>query len=209
MNLANARGILTCLLLTLAAATQAQNARYEEGVHYKRIAAGENAADGQASILEVFWYGCGHCYAFDPLLNAWVAGKGEAVEFTRTPMIWDATTTEHARLFHASHALGLQRQMHDRIFDEIHKKHNYLLDAASVGALFADFGVSEADFTRTWKSFGVDAEMRKAETRQREIGIPSVPALIVNGTWLINTTDDVPSHQAMLDVADYLLTLEP
>ena len=151
MNLAHVRGLLTCLLLALATATQAENAPYVEGVHYKRLAdvsAADDlgASDGQSSVLEVFWYGCGHCYAFDPLLEAWVADKSEAVTFARTPMIWDAATKEHARLFHATQALGLHEKMHPRIFDEIHKKRNYLLDEIGIAALFAEFGVSGTDF---------------------------------------------------------------
>jgi thiol:disulfide interchange protein DsbA len=214
MNLAQARGILTCLLLTLAAATKADDGPYVEGVHYKRLADASAAYDlgateGRPSVVEVFWYGCGHCYAFDPMLNAWVAGKADTLSFARTPMIWDDATKEHARLFHATRALGLQEEMHTRIFDAIHKERNVLLDEASIGALFTEFGVDAEDVTKTFSSFGVDAEVRKAETRQREMFIPSVPALIVNGIYLINSTNAVPTHQAMLDVADYLLTRSP
>jgi thiol:disulfide interchange protein DsbA len=210
MNLVTLRGILTCLLLLLAANANAQVERFVEGVHYARLPDLAAAMDldttaTEKSVLEVFWYGCNHCYAFDPMLNAWVADKAGAISFARTPMIWDANTKQHARLFHTTQALGLHEQMHARIFDEIHKERNFLLDAASAGELFAEFGVDEATFTASFNSFGVDAELRKAETRQREMFIPSVPALIINGTWLINSNTNVLTHQAMLDVADFLL----
>jgi protein dithiol oxidoreductase (disulfide-forming) len=201
MNLAKAkvRGIFTCLLLILATTASAQVERFVEGVHYKRLADVSAAYDLGAtaagkSVLEVFWYGCGHCYAFDPLLDDWVADKGTSIAFARTPMIWDETTQQHARLFHTAQALGLQQEMHARIFDEIHQKRNFLLDAAGIGALFADFGIAEEEFTKAFGSFGVDTAVRKAEARQRTIFIPSVPALIINGTYLINTTPQVPSH---------------
>ncbi len=204
------RGILTCLLLTLATGAHAQVERYVEGVHYKRLsepaaAYDLGATEGQQSVLEVFWYGCGHCYAFDPLLNAWVAGKAGTIHFARTPMIWDATTREHARLFFATRALGVNTQVHDRIFDEIHEQRNYLLDAAAITDLLGEFGIDPVVVARTLASFTLDAELRKADTRLRELAVPSVPALIVNGTWMINTTAEVPTHQAMLDVADFLL----
>jgi protein dithiol oxidoreductase (disulfide-forming) len=213
MNLAKVRGIFTCLLLTLAATANAPVERFVEGVHYQRLADVPAAyelgatADGK-SVLEVFWYGCGHCYAFDPLLNAWIADKGDSIAFARTPMIWDETTQQHARLFHTAQALGLQEQMHARIFDEIHRKRNFLLDTTSIGALFADFGVGQEEFTKAFGAFGVDTAVRKAEARQRALFIPSVPALIVNGSYLINTTPEVPTHQAMLDVAEFLLNKE-
>lgn len=214
MNLALVRGILTCLLVILAAASQAQQ-RYVEGVHYRRIANPAAAValgspdDGSKSVLEIFWYGCGHCYAFDPLLNDWVARKADSIVFTRSPMVWDAATKQHARLFHATQALGLHDKMHTPIFDAIHRERNFLLDDASTAAFFAGYGVNEATYTKTASSFALDATLRKTETAQRALKIPSVPALIVNGRWLINTTPQVATHQAMLDVADYLLNQYP
>lgn len=210
MNLVLIRGIYTCLLLALAATAAAQE-RYVEGVHYQRLDTDAYAqtSAGAPSVLEIFWYGCNHCYAFEPLLNDWAARKGEAVAFARAPMIWDANTKQHARLFYTTQALGLHEEMHARIFDEIHKERNFLLDADSSAALFTEFGIDAARFGQAFNSFGVDAELRKMETRQRDSFIPSVPALIVNGTWLINTTQQVPTQQAMLDVADFLLDRNP
>jgi protein dithiol oxidoreductase (disulfide-forming) len=206
MNLAQVRGVFTCLLLTLTATTSAQE-RYIEGVHYKRLpeASVQSNTDDVASVLEVFWYGCGSCYAFDPLLNSWVAEKGDRIAFERSPMVWDANTKKHARLFFATRILGLHEKMHGRIFDEIHKEGNYLLDIEAMAALTGEYGVDKAALDTTLASFGLDAEVRKAETRQRDMAILSVPALVVDGTYLINVTDKVPSHQAMLDVADFLL----
>lgn len=212
MNLATARGVFTCLLLTLAASAHAQQ-RYIEGVHYRRIAepaaaVALGAAESGRSVLEVFWYGCGHCYAFDPLLNDWVSRKDESVAFARSPMVWDDTTKQHARLFLTTQTLGLHADMHARIFDSIHQERNYLLDDSSTAALFAEFGVDAEAYAETAASFGVDAALRKTESAQRELAIPSVPALIVDGKWLVNTTKQVPTQQDMLDVADYLLELE-
>ncbi|HEY0962586.1 MAG TPA: thiol:disulfide interchange protein DsbA/DsbL [Pseudomonadales bacterium] len=213
MNLALVRGVLACLLLSLAAAAHAQQ-RYIEGVHYQRIAEPAaaqalGAANTGKSVVEVFWYGCGHCYAFEPLLNGWVARKGGSIAFARSPMVWDETTKQHARLFHATQALGLHADMHARVFEAIHEERNYLLDDRSLAALFAEFGVDAQTHATSAGSFGVDAALRRTEAAQRELAIPSVPALIVNGTWMINTTREVPTHQAMLDVADYLLEQKP
>src|SRR4051812_5267045 len=33
------------------------------------------AAGGKVEVNEVFWYGCGHCYALDPALESWKASK--------------------------------------------------------------------------------------------------------------------------------------
>lgn len=212
MNLTKVRGVLTCLLFLMATTAEAQVERYVEGLHYERLpdlaaASDLGAPEGRQSVLEIFWFGCGHCYAFDPLLNHWVADRS-GVQFTRTPMIWNATTKEHARLFYTARALGTLDRMHDRIFNEIHAKQNYLLDTESVVALFGEFGVDAATAEKTYHSFSVDADLRRTETALREVVVPSVPALVINGKYLITSTEAVPTHQAMLDVADFLLDKE-
>jgi protein dithiol oxidoreductase (disulfide-forming) len=212
MNLAKVRGVLTCLLFLLASTANAQVERFVEGVHYTRlpdpsVAYELGAPDGDQSVLEIFWFGCGHCYAFDPLLNHWAAAKA-GVQFARVPVIWNATTREHARLFYTALGLGVLDEMHARIFNEIHEKQNYLLDQASVTALFGEFGVDRASVEKTYHSFGVDAALRKTETGLRELGVSGVPALIVNGKYLVNIQGSVDSQQTMLDVADFLLGKE-
>lgn len=212
MNLVKARGVATCLLFLLSLSTasaRAQVERFVEGVHYTRLpeAAASLTGNGETertSLQEVFWYGCGSCYAFDPLLNAWLANKGATLSFTRTPMVWNDMTKEHARLYYASAMLGLHERMHSRIFDEIHQKRNLLVDEVAVSALFGEYGVDQASFDKTWSSFALDAQVRKTETRLRELRLPSVPALIVNGTFLVNN-DKVATQQMMLDVAEFLL----
>lgn len=214
MNLALVRGILACLLFTFAAGTQAQQ-RYVEGVHYQRVAdpaaARSLAAQdgGNSSVLEVFWYGCGFCYAFDPLLNDWIERKGDSIAFTRTPMVWDDTTKQHARLFYTTQALGVHDAMHAKIFDTIHRDRNYLLDDKASTAFFDKFDVDADTYAKTAASFGVDANVRKTEAALRKLKITGVPALIVDGQWIVNTTQAVPTHQAMLDVVDFLLTRNP
>lgn len=213
MNLAKVRGISTCLLFLLATTAEAQVERFVEGVHYTRLADASiarnlGAPEAPQSILEIFWFGCGHCYAFDPLLEHWVAAKPAAFEFARAPVMWNGTTKEHARLFYTARALGVLDAMHGRIFDEIHERQNYLLDADSVAALFADFGIDQAIVDKTYRSFGVDAALRKTEAALSELAVPGVPALIVDGKYLVNIQGPVDTQELLLEVADFLLDKE-
>jgi thiol:disulfide interchange protein DsbA len=213
------RNYFTCLyrtlLLTLlvSGAAQAQVERFIEGEHYQRLGdealatAPERNAD-KVAVLEVFWYGCNHCYAFDPMLNAWVEEQGGNISFSRSPMIWNAVTKQHARLFFAAQALGVQQDLHGRIFDEIHLRRNMLADAAAMTDFFAANGVSRNDFAAALSSFGTDSLLRKTESLQRDMRVPSVPALVVNGRWLVHVTDKVPSHAAMLEVVEFLVAKE-
>ena len=52
------------------------------------------AAPGKIEVVEFFWYGCPHCYAFDPTISAWSKRKPEdtrnvifdAIQKQRKPM---------------------------------------------------------------------------------------------------------------------------
>jgi thiol:disulfide interchange protein DsbA len=120
-------------------------------------------------------------------------------------VIWDANSKQHARLYFATQLLGLHEEMHGRIFDEIHKEGNYLLDEDAMADLIVEYGVDAKKFDETLASFGLDSEVRKTESLQSGLALPGVPALLVGGTYLINANNQVPTHQAMLEVADFLL----
>ena len=38
---------------------------------------------GKVEVVELFWYGCPHCYDFEPDLEAWVKKQGKDVVFKR------------------------------------------------------------------------------------------------------------------------------
>ena len=40
---------------------------------------------GKIEVVELFWYGCPHCYQFEPTLNPWVEKLPSDVNFVRIP----------------------------------------------------------------------------------------------------------------------------
>lgn len=203
--------LVTCALLgsLLALPASAQPALYVEGSHYTVLADTSLSRDQQAStvplVTEIFWYGCNHCFAFEPVLNAWLEQKADSLEFSRVPTVWDANTGKHARLFAVTKTLGIQSQVHDQIFSEIHQKRNYLLDDQSQLAFLQSNGISSDAASKVFGSFGVDSQVRQAEALQREIRVPSIPAMIVHGKYMVNLSGPVATHEDMLQVVDYLL----
>ena len=37
----------------------------------------------RVEVLEYFWFGCPHCFAFEPTINDWAASKPDYVDFVR------------------------------------------------------------------------------------------------------------------------------
>ncbi|HWK54601.1 MAG TPA: thiol:disulfide interchange protein DsbA/DsbL [Hyphomicrobiales bacterium] len=204
-------------LLTLAAGAATlpafgQPARHVAGTHYDTLpdnALSQQQRDSAAPLVtEVFWYGCPHCYEFDPLLANWVQEQGANIAFTRQPAVWDAATRVHARLFAATLELGIHAQVHEAIFSAIHEQRNYLLDDASQLAFLQTQGVSEAAANKALRSFQVDSQIRKAESLVRELRVPGIPAMIVQGRYMVKTSNAVRTYGDVLDVCESLLKLD-
>jgi protein dithiol oxidoreductase (disulfide-forming) len=149
-----------------------------------------NVSPDKVEVTEIFWFGCGHCYHFDPYLENWRKKARPAyVEFSRMPVMWNDATRQHARLYYTIEALGRIDDLGPAVFHEIHVNGNPLVDRdpARTEALQLEFlkahGVSEADFKRTYRSFDVETKLQRAEQMTRRYQVTGVPLIVVNGKY--------------------------
>ena len=156
--LKNITKFILALLLTFASvASQANEAGYETLTPPQPT---ENP--DKIEIIEFFWYGCPHCYAFEPLLEQWVKTLPKNVEFIRQPAVFSEAWGKHAKAYYTAEALGIVDKVHNDFFDAIQNKKEPLDTEASLAKFFADHGVKEADFHDAYNNFGVDAKLRQA-----------------------------------------------
>lgn len=168
------------------ATTAATSAQFKEGVNYTKLVPAQptSVAPGKVEVVEVFWYGCGHCFALDPAIESW-RGKGKPanVEFLRVPAMWNEATRMHARVFFTAELLGKLETLHGPIFREINVKGNQLNTVDKIAAFFRANGVSEDDFQKAFSSFAVENKLQRADFLNRRYRIESVPTVIVNGKY--------------------------
>ena len=91
------RQIVATLVLTLSAVVGWATApvavaedRWVEGQHYQTLT--PPVAVGRGSdvvVTEFFWYGCGHCYTFEPMLTAWGKQLPEGAAVQPSPAVWN------------------------------------------------------------------------------------------------------------------------
>ena len=199
---------LFAILLGLAAALQATAAEYVAGKHYQVLDTPvRTAAPEKIEVAEVFWYGCGHCFTFEPQLEQWEAGLGEDVVLARSPAIWHPTMSLHARAYYTAKALGVLDELHPALFEAMNLKKNRLASEDAIAEIFTDHGVDADSFHQTFNSFGVNSAVRQADARQRSYQISGTPEMIVDGKYRI-TARMAGGHQGMLAVADHLIALE-
>lgn len=165
------------------------------------------ANSAKIEVIEFFWYGCPHCYSFEPTLTTWLKAKPENVEFIRIPAIFNEQWGKHAKAYFTAEALGVIDKIHADFFDAIQEKKQELETEDELAKFFAAHGVKEADFRETYNSFMIDAKMRQAPALAAKYGITGVPAIIVNGKYKTNGTL-AGSQEKMIDVMNALIKKE-
>ena len=178
--------LLSCVV-TAAAWAQSPATTFKEGINYRRLTPAQptSVAPGHVEVVEVFWYGCPHCFDLDPLIESWrKQGKPDYVEFVRVPAIWNEMAKTHAKLFYTTQALGKLEELHTPIFREIHVNKDPLNTDSKIESFFAAHGVNEQEYRKASGSFTVITKMNQAEYLNEHYHVASVPLIIVNGKWV-------------------------
>jgi protein dithiol oxidoreductase (disulfide-forming) len=157
-------------------------------------------------VIEFFWYGCPHCYSFEPSLSKWAKTLPKNVEFIRQPAVFSELWGKHAKAYFTAEALGVVDKVHSDLFDAVQAKQS-LETEDELAKFFAAHGVKESDFRTNYNSFLVDAKMRQAKTMAARYGVTGVPAIIVNGKYRTNATL-AGSQEKMIDVINQLIKQE-
>ena len=161
----------------------------------------------KVEVIEFFWYGCPHCYSFEPLLEKWVKTLPANVEFIRLPAAFNEVWSKHAKAYYTAEALGVVDKVHADLFDAIQNKNEKLDTEAALAAFFAAHGINESQFHEAYSSFAVDAKLRQSPLMASRYGITGVPAIIINGKYRTNGTL-AGSHEKMIEIMDKLIKQE-
>ena len=195
-----------------------QVAAYDEGFEYKKVTPAQpTVSESKVEVVELFWYGCPHCYDFEPSLSEWVKNKPKNVEFIRIPAIFRNSWLPHARAYYTAEALGVLDKTHAAFFDAVHKEKRALQTEKDIGDFYASQGVKREDFKKAWGSFVVQTKVKRAISMTKRYGITGVPAMVVNGKYRtggsaanINHPGNSKheQHENVLKVVDWLAARE-
>lgn len=195
-------------LLALLLVAPVSFAAIEEGVQYQKVLTPQpTAGDGKIEVLEMFWYGCPHCYHLEPELNAWLKKKPDDVEFVRLPAILGPSWELLARGYYTAELLGVLDKIHEPLFERIHKQRKPIRNVAELKAFFESQGVSGDDFDKTYKSFAVVTSTNRAREAHNKYGVTGVPTLIVDGKYRTSASM-AGSNEKLLEVVDFLVEKE-
>ena len=194
-------------LLLIGSLAQAED--FQAGVHYDVLDEPVAVlADGKVHVEEAFWYGCPHCFHLEEKLKPWVAKLPVDVKFTRVPAMFGRAWVQHAKLYYTAEALGVLDQVHESVFRAFHlNKERLLNEDAQRDFLVSNAGITAKDFDKVYDSFTVKSRMKQGDKRIRSFKISGVPALIVNGKYVVSASTAGGQHK-MTAVVDHLIAKE-
>lgn len=108
-----------------------------------------------------------------------------------------------AKLYYALQTTGDLQRLENKVFQAIHKDRTNLFEEKSIKSWVAANGDARK-FADAFSSFGVQSKVRRGDQLAHAYKIEGVPALAVNGKYLIGTLQ----FEQQLAVADKLIAQE-
>ncbi|MBD1552933.1 thiol:disulfide interchange protein DsbA/DsbL [Pseudomonas typographi] len=196
------------LVSVFGIASTAQAADIEAGEQYKVLKDPVPVSEpGKIEVVELFWYGCPHCYAFEPTINPWVAKLPADVNFRRIPAMFGGIWDIHGQMFVTLEAMGVEHSVHTAVFDAIHKEHKMFKTPEEMADFVATQGVDKTKFLETYKSFAVAGLVAKDKKLAQDYGATGVPTMIVNGKYRFDL-GSAGGPEETLKLADTLIEKE-
>ena len=200
------KGIFTIFALLISLSVNAQ--QFDDGIEYETLKTPVKTSNpDKVVVTEMFWYGCPHCFRFEPYVDKWIETAPQGVELEQVPSVLNSSWMVHARAFFALEMMGETEKVHKKLFSAIHLKNKRLNSIDTIAAFVKAQGVDEKTFREHYHSFPVDTMVRKSKQKERKYGHRGVPAIIINGKYRTSASQ-AGSNARMIQVMDYLVKKE-
>lgn len=181
---------------------------YIEGEHYTVLDKPVPTRDGnKIEVVEMFSYGCPHCYAFEADVKSWGGQQADDVDFWFFPAVWNEPMKLYAKAFYTAHELNLEDKIHQPLFHAIVVEQKSIKDENDLATFFSNYGVDNKTFKETFYLEKVEHLARQAEERVLDYRPVGVPEIVVNGKYRIGRMR-AGGLKEMLAVADFLVNKE-
>ena len=198
------KNLFSALSIFLAFTLPSSAQEFKEDVNFFPLLVEQPVRTGdRIEVLEIFWYGCPHCYALEPYLKKLLNNKPEFVEFVQLPAVLNRSWEFDARVFYTFVALGLIDELHEAYFDAIHKDRKRMKNVEQVASWAQEQGVDPQLIMDTFNSFGVDSMLANATQMSGRYEADGVPTIIIDGKYR-TTVSLAGGHNEIIDLINYL-----
>jgi thiol:disulfide interchange protein DsbA len=192
------------LLICFSSLSDAQSPKIEEGFDYRILPVAQPVEPkGKVEVIEFFWYGCPHCFDFEPELSAWVKRQPKDVVFRRVPVAFRDDFMVHSQLFYALEAMGKGDAMNEKVMYAMHKENKRLMTENEIADWVASQGIDRNTFLATYRSFAVISKARAARQLADAYRIDGVPTIVMQGRYVTSPSIAGTKAKAIV-VMDFL-----
>jgi thiol:disulfide interchange protein DsbA len=179
--------------------------KVEEGFDYRVLPITQPIdAKGKVEVIEFFWYGCPHCYEFEPELKGWIKRQNKDVVFKKVPIAFREELMPHSQLFYALETLGKGDALNDKVMFAMHRENKRLLNENEIADWVAAQGVDRNAFLAAYRSFAVLSKARAANQLGNAYRIDGVPTVAVQGKY-ITSPSIAGSRAKAVNAMDFLV----
>ncbi len=198
------------------AAANSAPAAPRNGADYLTLPQVQATEPGKIEVIEFFAYSCPHCDSFDPVLNEWVKKQGNNIVFRRVHLALRQGDVPLQRLFSTLEAMGVAGTHHSKVFDAIHRSpRQRLTNDEDVFNWAEKAGLNRTQFIAVYRSFGMQANVSRANRLTGEYHIDQWPMIAIGGRYLTspyhaggqgpNPPPEPEQQKAALQVMDFLV----
>jgi len=182
--------------------TQSAFAQQTDGYELITPAISTRVSD-KVEVIEYFWFGCPHCFAFEPAINNWKKDKPDYVEFVREAPPLNPSWEPHSRAFYAAELMGVTEQFFEPMFKAIHVEQRRLRSPKQITKFVGELGIDEKKFAKTMDSFAANTKIGQAMQLASSSRLTGVPSIVINGKYLTSGSL-AGSHEDIIRVINEL-----
>ena len=188
----------------------------KNGVEYTTLPQPQptQAVGKKVEVIEFFMYHCPHCNALEPSFEQWVKKEGDNILLKRVPLPYSGANDPEAHLYLTLEALGRLGDMHQKVFDAVHKQHIQLHEDQAIIAWVSKNGIDQKTFLNAWNSFGVMTKLHRLPQIVNDYKVDGVPTVVIDGKYVtspatvansVKTSSESVLFPATLQVMDVLV----
>ncbi len=197
--------LFATLLSALAMSGPSLAAEPQAGREYKVISPPLAGPKDKIEVIEFFSYGCPHCSDFHPVISKWAASLPKDVSFRRIPVSFSrAEWARLSRLYYALEATGDLAKLDTAVFLALHEQRVSFKTDEAVVAWAAGKGVDAKKFGDALGAFSMQSKVQRADADATAARIGGVPALAVDGKFLINN-EVANNYEHLLQITDTVI----
>lgn len=163
---------------------------------------------GKVEVRELFWYYCPHCYDLEPAIIHWLENnKPDEAIYIAQPAVFSERWVSGAMFYYMLEELNLLDALHGSLFNAIHKHKIKFKNIEDFINWLEYNGVDRKKAEKAAKSFSLRVKLNKAKINSTKYEVNGVPAIIVNGKYMINLTI-ANSAERLFEIVNYLVRKE-